>query len=1035
MRPTRTRSALLASLLALPFAVATAAQAESTIDSNTFGGLEARAIGPAVMGGRIASIDAVAKAPLTIYAGAAGGGVWRSTDGGLSFKSVFDGQSQSIGALAIDPNDEKTVWVGTGESWTRNSVSVGTGLYKTTDGGDSWKLVGLTDSERIARIQVDRKDGKTVFVCASGHLWNANEERGVYKTTDGGETWKRVLYVNADTGCSDLEMDPQDPQVLYAGMWQFRRYPDFFESGGAGSGLFKSSDGGETWQPLTNGLPAGKKGRIAVAVAPSRTSVVYALVEAEKTALYRSDDLGASFRQVNDSFNVQARPFYFARLVVDPQDFNRVYKPGLLFAMSTDGGKTFTSPLSGLQGNGVHPDHHALWINPTNPLEMLLGNDGGLYQSYDRGVHWRFVRALPVSQFYHVSFDMDYPYNVYGGLQDNGSWMGPSRSADGIENRDWQNVGFGDGFYAFRDPADADYVYSEYQGGQVSRLRLSTGEARDIKPLPRAGEPDYRFNWNTPIHLSPNQRGTIYIGAQFLFRSQDQGGSWERISPDLTTNDPKGQRQKQSGGLSIDNTTAENYTTIFSISESPKNGAVIWVGTDDGNLQLTRDGGKSWTNVVASVPGLPARTWVSSVSASPHDEATAFATFDGHRTGDMKTYVYKTADFGRTWTSLASEELESYAHIVRQDLVKPELLFVGTEMGLFISVDGGQSWARFTGNLPKVAVHDLAIHPREHDLILATHGRGLYVLDDITPLRQLSAEVVAADVTLLPAQPQVMPTGGGSQSFAGDDEFVGINPPEAAVITYYLKKRHLFGDLKVEVYDADGKLVSTFQGGKRKGLNRVLWPMRLKPPKLPAATSLAPAFIGPRVLEGTYTIKLIKGEQTYEQKIELVADPRSPHTAEDRRASQQLALRLYGMLEDLTYLVETATDVRDQARERAKGLPKNDRLAKTLTAYADSLETFRKGLVATSEAGWVSGEEQLREQIATVYGGVTSYEGRPTATQSERTEVLTGELDKARSRYQQLTGFDLQNLNAALTKRSQPPLAVKSREEWAAAQQ
>jgi photosystem II stability/assembly factor-like uncharacterized protein len=1032
MRPHRIA---LAAALALG-AATPATHGEVTIDSNSFGGLEVRAIGPAVMGGRIAAIDGVAKEPLTLYVGSASGGVWKSTDGGVSFKPVFDEHTQSIGAVTVDPGNPDTVWVGTGESCTRNSASVGTGVYKTTDGGKTWKQMGLASSERIADVWVHPQDGKVVLVCATGHLWDDHEERGVYKTTDGGETWKRVLYVDAKTGCSDLAGDSQDPSVLYAGMWQFRRYPDFFHSGGAGSGLYKSTDGGETWVELVQGLPAGDKGRIAVAVAPSRPSVVYALIEAEKTALYRSDDLGGNFQEVNSSFNVKVRPFYFSHLVVDPTDWKRVYKPGLILAVSEDAGKSFTSPFGGgFGGGGVHGDHHALWVNPERPQELFLGTDGGVYQSHDRASHWRFVATLPVSQFYHVSVDMDVPYNVLGGLQDNGSWMGPSASLGGVESRDWENIGFGDGFWAFRDPADPNFVYVEYQGGNISRVRLLTREARDIKPQPGAGDPEYRFNWNAPIHLSPNEPGTVYLGGQHLFRSRDRGESWEKISPDLTTNDPKLQRQKQSGGLTIDNSTAENHTTIYAISESPKDGAVIWAGTDDGNLQVTRDGGRSWTNVVGNVPGLPAGTWVSSVAASPHDAATAFATFDGHRRGDMKPYAYRTTDHGATWQSLATDGVEGFAWVLKQDLVDADLLFLGTEFGLYVSVDAGRQWARFTGNLPKVAVHDVAIHPRDGDLVLATHGRGVYILDDLTPLRHLGPETVDSEVALLPSRPAVMYAAGGLQEFGGDDEFVGRNPPEAATITYYLKKRHLFGDLKIEIHDGEGKLISTIPGGKRKGLNRVLWPMRLPPPKVPPASSLAPAFVGPRVLEGTYTVRLIKGNETVAGQVQLVADPRSPHSPEDRAVQQRLALRLYGMLEELTYVVETSVGVRDQARERAKGLAKGDKLAKTLEDLAKAFDDFRGGLVATSEAGWLSGDEKLREWIAGVYSGVTSYDGMPTQTQLDRTEVLAGQLEAAAKRFESLAGTELARANEALAKKGQPTLEVKSREEWKAGEE
>ncbi len=638
----RMKQGLVSMALAALAAGAAGAQEGVQITSDTFGGILARPIGPATMSGRIAAIDAVAADPLTIYAGAASGGVWKSIDAGNTFKPVFDEYTQSIGAVRVDPSNPKTVWVGTGESWTRNSVSVGTGIYKTTDAGDTWTQMGLKDSERIARIAVDPKAPDTVYACATGRLWSASEERGVYKTTDGGKTWERVLHVDADTGCSDLSLDPQEPSVLYAGMWQFRRYPDFFRSGGKGSALYKSSDAGKTWKKITAGLPKGEVGRIAVAVAPSRPSTVYAVVESKKTALYRSDDTGETFREVNSSFNIGVRPFYFAYVVVDPTDHNTVYKPGLVTTVSTDGGKTFSSPFTSSHGFGVHSDHHALWIDPRDPNQMLLGTDGGLYISYDKAHHWTFAKNLPLSQFYHVSADDERPYNVYGGLQDNSSWVGPSRSVGGIENRDWENIGNGDGFWAFADPRDSDILYTEWQGGELSRIKRSTGEVKLIKPYAAPGERELRFNWNTPIHMSASQPGTIYFGSQYLYRSRDRGDSWERISPDLTTNDPKRQRQEQSGGLSIDNSTAENNTTIYTISESPKNGEVIWAGTDDGHLQVTRDGGKTWTNVMKNVPGVPAGTWVSRVEASPHEEGAAFATFDGHRSGDMATYVFKT---------------------------------------------------------------------------------------------------------------------------------------------------------------------------------------------------------------------------------------------------------------------------------------------------------------------------------------------------------------------------------------------------------
>ncbi len=1005
--------------------------AQAAIDASVLEGLEARAIGPAVMSGRIAAIDAVAAHPVTIYVGAAGGGVWRSKDGGVRFEPVFDDHTQAIGAIAVDPSNPETVWVGTGESWTRNSVSVGNGVYRSDDGGDSWEFVGLSDSERIARIVVNPQDSDTVFVCATGHLWDANEERGVYRTPDRGKTWERVLYVDENTGCSDLTMDPEEPRILYAGMWQFRRRPDFFTSGGPGSALYRSTDGGDTWRELTVGLPEGDKGRIAVAVAPSRPSVLYALVEAERTAMYRSDDLGQSWTEVNASSTVSGRPFYFAYVVVDPTDFNRVYKPGGSLGTSIDGGKSFTSIMS--TGGTYHSDLHALWVNPTNPHHLLLGTDGGLYISYDRGNHWRHVKGLPISQFYEVSVDTEWPYNVYGGLQDNGTWMGPSRSVAGIQNRDWQNIGSGDGFHAFVDPTDPDIVFVEYQGGNLLRYRKSTGEVKQIRPFPDGGEPKLRFNWNTPIHMSATQPGTMYVGSQYLLRSRDRGDTWERVSPDLTTNDPEKQRQEESGGLTIDNTSAENHTTIYTISESPLDGDVIWVGTDDGNLQVTRDGGVTWVNVVENVPGLPKATWVSHVEASRHDPGKAYVTFDGHRTGDLTTYVYRTADFGQTWSSLLTEGLEGYAHVIREDLERRDLLFVGTEFGLFLSLDGGEQWARFGGNIPQVGVRDLVIHPRDHDLIIATHGRGIYILDDLTPLRDLTSEMLDSAVVMLPSRPSVMVIPASVQDFPGDDEFVGPNPEEAASIVYYLKRRHMFGDLLVEVYDTDGNLMSSHPGGKRRGLNRVAWPMRLKSPKVPPATSLVTqmgAFMGPQVPEGTYRVRLIKGSDTYESQVTLVADPRSASSADDRALQDRTVMQLYQMLNDMTYDIESALSLRDQARERADSLGGSGGLARRLTRFADQLDEYRTALVSTSEAGRFAGEERLRERLVDLYGAVNSYEGRPTRSQLDRVEVLAAELAQARSQFAGLIEGQLDDLNSRLAREEMEPIVLLSREEW-----
>jgi len=1018
---------------------------EAKFDSDTISGLGARNIGSAAMSGRVAAIAAVKEnGRLTVYVGAASGGVWKSINGGTTFKPVFDKEAvQSIGAITIDPQSPKTIWVGTGEAWTRNSTSIGNGIYKSTDGGDSWHNMGLPNSERISRILVDPKDSNTVYACVPGELWSDSDDRGLYKTSDGGKTWGKILKgPNPSTGCSMISMSSQDPKVLFAGMWDFRRKGWTFRSGGesptspSASGFFKTTDGGATWQELdeksAKGLPAKPWGRIAVAVAPSKPDVVYAMIESTRSALFRSDDGGKTWQEGDRSNWMVWRPFYFANLIIDPKNENKIYKPDLTLIMSEDGGKSF----SGV-GNGAHGDFHTVWVNPDTPDHLIAGDDGGVWYSYDGGNTWWKANNLPISQFYHVSVDNADPYHVFGGLQDNSVWKGDSQYPGGVSNSRWENLGGGDGFWAFVDPADAHYVYGESQGGYIARINLNTLEGRPIKPQPNYGEGKLRFNWNTPIHISPNEKGTIYIGAQFLFRSRDHGQTWDRISPDLTTNDPEKQKQEESGGVTVDNSFAEMHTTIYSISESPRDGQTIWVGTDDGNLQLTRDGGKSWNNVVGNVSNLPKFSWVSWVESGLYDAGTAYAAFDRHTFGDMDPHVFKTSDYGKTWTPIVAADsgVRGYAHVIKEDPVSQNILYLGTEFGLWISLDSGKHWGQYKGHdFPNVAVRDVVVQPRESDLVLATHGRGIWIIDDITSLRKLTPEVMGQEAAFLaakPAQQRLEANGGWAD---GSAVYTGPNPPDAAIITYYQKKRHIFGKMKLEIFDAQGKLVDTLSPNSRRGISRVEWPMRIKAPRVPpAATAAFEAAQGPRVLPGTYTVKLTRGTETYTTQLVVNLDPRAKFNLEDRNVELGAAMRVYNLLGEMSFDVDRINGVRDALADRGGKVKGDAAFAKRLEGLSQKVDELRRKIVATKEGGAVTGEERIREKTTGLYGDLVSYEGRPADYQVARIDSLKKELGEVEAEFEALVAKELPSVNKSLSQKKLEPVQQLTRKSWDAA--
>ncbi len=1023
------------------FLCAMTSQAEETpYSSATISGLGVRNIGSAAMSGRISAIAGTREpsGKITLFVGAASGGVWKSDDGGTRYRPVFDEQPvQSIGAIALDPKNAKNVWVGTGESWTRNSVSIGDGVYKSTDGGETWTHVGLDKSERVAKIAVSPKNSDTVYAAVPGPLWSDSTDRGLYKTSDGGKTWTQVLKgPNLSTGCTDIAIDPTDPNIMFAALWDFRRKGWEYRSGGesptapSASGLFRSTDGGTTWTEITTdgnkGFPKKPYGRIAVAIAPSDAKRVYAVVESRESALFVSDDGGMTWDKRDKSNWMVWRPFYFANLIVDPKNPDRVFKTDGALILSEDAGRSF-AVVGGFQG--THGDVHDVWIDPTNPQTVFSGDDGGMWYSYNGGSKWWKGQNLPVSQFYHVSVDDNDPYRVYGGLQDNSSWVGESQYPGGITNSQWENMYNGDGFWMFPDPADPDYLYAEYQGGEIGRVNRYTHEARNIKPRPNYKE-KLRFNWNTPIALSPNEKGTIYTGAQFLFRSRDHGQTWDRISPDLTTNDPEKQKQEQSGGVTVDNSSAEMHTTIYSISESPKDKLLIWVGTDDGNLQLTRDGGKTWTNVVGNIPNLPKNSWVSWVQASNFDAGTAYAAFDRHTFGDMAPYVFKTTDYGKTWTPLVTPEeskgVRGYAHVIKEDLVKPNLLFLGTEFGLDVSIDGGKNWAPFKGNhFPAVAVRDLAIQPRENDLILATHGRGIWIVDDITPLRALTPDLLTQEATFVSARPVQQRIEGSGGWANGDAAFVGDNPPEAAVITYYQRSRHLFGRLKLEVLDPSGRVIDELPASKRPGLNRVTWTMREKPPRVPPAAQIAFAGTrGPRLVPGVYTVRLTKAGKVSETKLTVGLDRRAKFTEADRKSQFDAAMKVRALFGDESALMDRILVLRKDLAKSGAALPEGDTLRKDVSDFDGKVDAVRKKIVATTEGGAITGEERLREHTDQLYGALLSYEGKPGNYEISYIDALKRELDDATKEFEQLLAKDLPSLNESLRTKGQEPIAM-----------
>jgi photosystem II stability/assembly factor-like uncharacterized protein len=1019
------------------------------LDAKTFDRLEWRSIGPAIFDGRVADVEGVPGNPNLVYVASASGGLWKTTNGGVTWKPIFERQGTiSIGDVALEPNNPDVVWVGTGEGNPRNSVSFGDGVYKSTDGGKTWQHLGLKDTMYITRILIHPTNPNLVYVGALGHAFGPNEERGVFMTADGGKTWTKTLYVDAGHGISDMEIDPRNPNILYAGVWRFERKPWTFTSGSEKGGLFRSIDGGRTWNKLTNGLPK-LMGRIGVRTAPSNPEIVYVIAETKEGAMFRSDDKGDTFRNVYRPSNIVGRGFYYTDVRVDPQNENRVYAVSSPLYVSIDGGRTYRTIAP-----KVHIDYHALWIDPLNPKRLWVGQDGGVAVSTDQGESWEYINNLPLAQPYHVYADTRQPfYYVMGGMQDNGSWTGPSRTREpeGILNDDWRMTAFGDGFKVLNHPDDPELYLSLSQGGNITRTDMRTREQQSIRPYAGGGggaaeNQKYRFHWNSPLVFSPHHKTTVYLGGNVLFKSPDFGRSWEKISNDLTTNDPA--KLKEPGGpISNENSTAEYHCTILSVNESPAKAGVLWVGTDDGNLQLSGDGGKTWTNLIRNVPGLAPNSPVSHVEPSAANADAAYVAFDRHMLDDFKPYVFRTTDGGKSWTNISGNLPEkAYVHALREDPKNPRLLYAGTELGLFGTYDGGKNWIDLgLKNLPRVAVHDIVVHPRENDLILATHGRGFWILDDATPLQQMTAQLAAQEATLFDVRPAIRFTTRFTRYGIGDKPFTGPNPPAGAIVQYFLKdKPDAKTPAKLQILDAAGKLVREIANfPKEKGFNRATWDLAWEgptlrrqptPEQLEQARSFGFSPRGPLVLPGVYTVKLTLGDKAQEKKVTVGVDPLVNAGADELQAQYEMSAKLQDMISQVNIRLRALDNAKEQLQQTDRTLKARmpDAPKELMTSLADALKAVDAEIASLSGRGadadgGLRGRSQISEKLTSLFGSIQSVNAGPTRAQQEYFAELSPEFQTRLAQADKFLRERLPQVNDTLKANQAPALILQGR--------
>ena len=998
-----------------------------------------RNIGPGGMSGRITSIDVVNSDPDIMYVGTASGGLWKSTSAGISWEPIFNDQvTASVGAVAIQQSNPDVIWVGTGEGNPRNSLNGGYGIFKSLDGGKSWSSMGLEKTRNIHRVIIDPTNPNIVYAAAIGSPWGEHPERGIYKTTNGGKTWRHVLAVNNKTGAADLVMDTNNPNKLIAAMWEHKRDPWFFNSGGSGSGLHISFDGGETWSKKTekDGLPKGDLGRIGLAIAPNKTNIIYALIESKKNALYKSEDGGFNWKKINDKSDIGNRPFYYSDIAVDPQNENRVFSVFTYVNVSQDGGKNFNQlmPAYGVS-NGVHPDHHAWWIHPEDGSFMIDGNDGGLNITRDGGKTWRFIGNIPVAQFYHISVDNEFPYNVYGGMQDNGSWRGPSYvwKVQGIRNSYWQEIAFGDGFDVVPDLDDSRYGYAMSQQGYVSRYDWKTGNNYIVRPTHPDPDINLRFNWNAAIGQDPFDNSTVYFGSQFVHKSDDKGQTWTVISPDLTTNDPEKQKQSESGGLTLDATGAENHCTLLVIEPSSIEKNMLWAASDDGRVHVTQDGGTTWNDVSKNLKGLPKGSWITQIKASNKNKGEALLVANDYRRFNFTPYAYRTTNYGKTWERIVdASDAESYALSIIEDPINSNLMFLGTDDGLYISLNAGKKWEKFDSKIfPTVSVKDLVIQPREHDLVIGTFGRAAWVLDDIRPLRALATNIDAStNSTMQLFEPPTaylasyqQPTG---SRFGADAMYHGTNRNYGAMISYFVNppkkedkpkkekkkseetetKKASKDSIQLMVYDGD-RLIRTLKRKTPKeiGIHRWYWNMDEKGVSRPSRriSKSTRERGGVQVKPGTYRLVMSYGDEQSEQNIIVASDPRIEVSQENINQVYEASKTLEGYTAVAASAVKQLVESKQTLADYQKVFKanKSDEMKellkeiKTQTKAIDSLITLYLGKVDKRQGIVRNPESTVMTRIRNASGYIRSRQQGITNTETKLLKHAKDELNAA----------------------------------------